>query len=405
MAKLMRKTLLFVSTLLIIIALGGPAIIGHFLERAATEQHATLENAMPPWAEIVSKDYERGWFGAASQYRILITEEAPAGVRELLGAFGEFGDQPAIIVASQISHGPLVGVFRPAVVRVSSLFFLDTGDGDPVSLPLATQLHVGFGGGLSVDWELAKAQLLNNGLTLDWAPVTGRLAAKSGQKQFEGSFSASAISIAPTNAASTPALEIRDAQIETIVTINDTLINTDIDYDVTFEDNATRRFDGNLEIDRLAGIAMPGLERMIESVQNSTQPVDWRAIGARHLDTLYTLTTTSPTIDWTQAMITAEGQTDSDLHIDVAPEPIVKSINIDTFINDLGQKATGRLQFSAPVERVENMALNSPFMSTIRGMGMLEKNADKDRYQTEMSYARGMLNVNGLPMPLMPASR
>lgn len=399
----MRKTLFVVSLLLIIVAIGGPAVIGHLVESTAAREQKHLANAMPPWAEIVAQEFQRGWFGSRSTYRILITESAPPAVRELLGAFGGFGDQPALIVDSNISHGPLVGVFIPAAVSADSQFFLETGDAPRVQLPMLTRSLIGLTGNLTIDWQMAGATLENNGTIITWAPMSGRAKLFPSKQRLETSIRTDLIS---SEAIGGPSLlTLVDSELDAIVDVEDALVSVTVDYDVNVRATDEAGYSGVFHVHRLPVASIPGLQQLIADARQALPPVDWRIIGSRHLPTLHQLISQSPTLDWTQQVITSEGATDSDLTIDLIPASSPDIARIEIFVEDLVQRMKATLDFSAPVARVEDMAVNSTFIATVRSMGMLEKDQDKQRYNTKMSYAAGMMTVNGLPVPVMPNDR
>ncbi|MEL7373573.1 MAG: DUF945 family protein, partial [Pseudomonadota bacterium] len=102
----MRKLLIVVATLLIVIALAGPAVTGRLVENAVSGEGNPLEASLPPWLEAVSHEYQRGWFNASSNLRLVVTDRQRAALFANVLGPGEFGDQPALTIVSRVAHGP-----------------------------------------------------------------------------------------------------------------------------------------------------------------------------------------------------------------------------------------------------------------------------------------------------------
>ncbi|MEM7762484.1 MAG: DUF945 family protein [Pseudomonadota bacterium] len=401
----MRKILMLLSVLALIVALGGPLLVGMQLEKTTLESREQLTSGLPPWVELIGLDYERGWFGAVSEYRFLVSDNAPPQVKQLIGAFGGFGDQPSLIVANAIQHGPLVGFLRPAIAKAESVFALDTGSNGVIQLPAQTMTHIGLTGTLQVDWRAAGASMVNeNGQAIRWADLEGRLSVRPDLSEIHAEIRTPMLQAITPEGATALDIEGLDlsAQTET------GSANTALQVDYTFRNRiaeSAQMIAGDFALENLNNAALPGLHRMIDEARTRVAPITPRDLVAAHLTTLQTALSNTPEIVWQQSQIGDAGAIESDLAVTLAPARQPATNDIDAFTDHLVTDMQATLNISAPIASVEDLAATSNLVTTVRGMGMLEKDAEAGLYKMRMTYADGTAIVNGLPVPVMPKNR
>ena len=99
-----------------------------------------------------TRDFERGWFTSRASQRLVITDPAMREqLRALLGA-DQFADQPAVLVESRITHGPVIGLIKLGLGEIDTVFLTETRNGELQPLPVALTSLIGFGGNLTMDW-------------------------------------------------------------------------------------------------------------------------------------------------------------------------------------------------------------------------------------------------------------
>lgn len=157
----MKKTVVAGFILLALIVIVSPGIVGKLAEQSMDRQlqWAADENRK---VEVTSSDFERSWFSSAGTHRVEFAG-TPAGraLRAQLG-FDPDGPGPALIIDTRLDHGivPVTSMQRqngslvPGLGRAVSTLSLEAPDGTVTELPGVVYTNVGLGGGVSSQYDL-----------------------------------------------------------------------------------------------------------------------------------------------------------------------------------------------------------------------------------------------------------
>ena len=394
----MRKLVFVVSILLVVVALAGPWLVGQQIEKITRASQPEIAASLPPWAELVEADFQRGWFGSASRYRIVLTEDAPPAVRQLIGNYAGFGDQPALIVNNAIQHGPLVGLLTPAAAEIDSGFAVDNGSGELSTLPLVTETRIGLTGSLGAKWWMGALSLQQPQGNLTAGESSGALRVSGDQRHIELDVAADALTV--TRLGQT-ALSLQSVSVENVLDLGAEVTRLDADY--AYIDGAdavaSSAVSGEIAISGIATNALPGAIALLGKIQQE-KPNDaqLQSLLEASLPTLIGLLAESPVIEWQQINQQAAGDILSDFTMTLAPQS--GPVTFQPFVDQLVADALISVDFSAPIETVESGTSGIPMLTNALALGMLEKDRDAGIYRMDLDYSGGEATVNGLPLPL-----
>lgn len=394
----MRKFVFVVSILLVVIALGGPWLVGQQIEKTTRASEQDLAASLPPWAELVSVDFRRGWFGSTSRYRIVLTESAPPVVRQLIGNYAGFGDQPALIINNAIQHGPLTGLLTPAAAEINSGFAVDNGNGELTTLPLITDTRIGLTGSLGAKWWMGALSLKQPQGEVKAGESSGELKISGDQKQINLNIAADALAV--TRSGQT-ALSLESVLIENVLDIGKTETRLDLDYDyIDAADTLDKKtISGDVAVNGVASEALPGALALLAKIQNEKPDnAQLQMLLQASLPTLVGLLSESPVVEWHQQYDESAGEMSSDLKATLAPQ--TGPMTLQTYVDQLVADMLVNIDLSASIAVVESGSIKNPMLRSALGFGMLEKDTDAGIYRMDLDYANGQATVNGLPLPL-----
>ena len=426
--------LLLVLALLVLIS---PGIVGMLAEKSVEEQidRATTGNQD---LVITAERFDRGWFSSAGRYRVELQDSKTAAtVRDFLG----LGDQealPALIVDTKLNHGPIAlssltdsdGSLVPGLGRAVSTLSLEMPDGEIVPVPGIVYSSLSLSGDLASTFTTkansrvgASAQdvVTWGDINIDFASTAstgayvydGHIEAMQfiqGADQFElsnfsfsGDLEMSEFGFAVGDMKLTLDSLSIDATDNQPVSVGPILIDThtsvnngrlDTDSELMLAINGIPNV-GDLSIDAklaLQGVDGAALRQLVESLRLAQSG---GSSGA-----------TVPAVDEQFLNLIAAG---ADLRIERLniglPQGTIKSeMNILFLERDpatfgwasmlLALEADAK--FEIP-ELIANMAMMmSPQAGAVEGF--LKKNGDV--YELEAAYKKGLLTVNGVPMPI-----
>ncbi|MEO0576266.1 MAG: DUF945 family protein [Pseudomonadota bacterium] len=402
----MRKLTLTFSALLIIVALAGPAITGHYTENMIRDGQPFVVDGLPDWLELVEHSYDRGWFGADASHRLLVTDPERAGMlREWLDD-GDFGDQPAIVMNSRVTHGILVNLFTPAFARSDSRFVIDGGE-QTHPLPAMLRTTIGLGGTTTFVVQFADGELQQAGDTFGWSnahidyvakPIanqalvvtmhadTLKMTAQSGQDirldrvdaALTLSQQAGAMAATIDYQADVPGDPITSGELNGTVVVNKITRNTLI----AVQTLASALTDNS-------GAAMMTLNDNIDVLRNGfAQPVDLR---------------------WEHVLTTADGPQNIELTLTTAAlAGLPSTVGPQALINTLIQNSQTEISAKASALFLDGVGADAPQLAEqitmLKGMGALIGN-DENGYSMKITSDQGVINVNGSPLPTFAPQR
>ncbi|MEO0346212.1 MAG: DUF945 family protein [Pseudomonadota bacterium] len=403
----MRKLLIVVATLLIVVALAGPAVTGRLIENAVSGEGNPLETSLPPWLEAVTHEYQRGWFNASSNMRLVITDpQRAATFGNFLGP-GEFGDQPALTVVSRVAHGPLVGIFTPAAAQINSLLFTENQEGQSTQLPLAAVTTFGLTGNMRTEWALAEGGTVTprGGPTLSWTDATGDYEATRGGRAEAATFNIGSISFGNGEQI------FNNIALGYVMTRSDTTTSmaADFAFDLKQLGSPINRIAGSVGVDDVPSAVLRNLSPLLR---------DFAAMGPANLPTLAernepliraALVLPLP-LRWRQVAGTEFGDIRVQFDIDLPGNDTIGSTTSGQALLAgiaAGTRVDGRVEL--PTAFADAIGVTDPGLyeqlTMLRGMGVLAPDTTGDLLTMVVDYSGGELTVNGAPVPTPLAPR
>jgi uncharacterized protein YdgA (DUF945 family) len=422
-----KKGIVALLIVLALFVLISPGIVGMLAEKSVDEQieRATTDNQD---LIITAERFERGWFSSEGRHRIELQDSVNANtIRDFLG-LGRHEALPALIVDTKLSHGPITlssmsdsnGSLVPGLGKAVSTLSMEMPDGTIVELPGTVYSFLNLAGDLESTFKAEAAQ--QDAATWGDIIISFASTASTGAYAYDGHvealqfvqnndrFELSNFSFSGDLEMSDFGFAVGDMQLalDTLyvveagslpVSIGPILFDTHTSADNGRLDS---RSELSLAIDGVPGIGQFGIDtrlelegvdgvalrRLVESLQSSQSGASMSAVEEQLLDVI------------------AAG---ADLRIerlDIAlPQGTIKSeMNIQFLERDratfgwtsmlLALEADAK--FEIP-ELIADMAMMMvPQAGTLEGF--LVKNGDV--YELEAAYKKGLLTVNGVPMPI-----
>jgi uncharacterized protein YdgA (DUF945 family) len=438
----MKRWVVVLLVLLAVVILVSPGIVGHLAER-------NLKNSIS-WAESESDDFlvteekfDRGWFTAEGRHRIQLQHgEVRSSIIKLSGvAAGD--DIPALIVDTRIDHGlvPITSMSRksgslmPGLARTVSTLKLDPGDGNLVAIPgtLYSQVRLSgstvsrylleagsfegddveiawHGADLSMTADAARRRLRYDGTidpvslqTPDESVQLGLVTVEGDSRQTDYGFmvgavslSVDSLSIAPTAAGKVSTgniiLDARTDLVEERVSGKTTL---------TVADLALPDFgDVDLAMDVSAhGLDARSLNAIVVELQKAQRADDPdRALAALypHIEEdLRRLLSAGGELRIDRFDVTLpQGEVTTKLSFALPEADAAATFSWAALILALTASADLRM----PAALIELARTANPESAALISMGILKK--DGDSYIVNARYEKGLLTVNGAPMPI-----
>lgn len=432
----MKKSFVALLVILALIVMVSPGIVGRLAERSMEEN---LDWAAQESQELVvtSQGYDRGWFSSEGQHRL---ELKGGSLRDILRAYAgteNSAEIPALIIDTHLDHGliPVAslsrenGTLMPGLGSAVSSFSLETSDGEAIDLPGTIYSTVGLTGEMQSNYILAAGSFKQDDATVFWGATELLVTTNpsSGAVGFDGSIESLAVDSMQET------VEIRNIrfsgkQAPTPYGFRAGPANfsfESIDYGSNIPGEAvgpltftsTSRMDG----DRLdahmtvllgnapfADLGNAGISADIRiegadgrAIGNIKQAVERMQGGASYDDYLLDVETNA------QRLLTAG----ISLHVDQLDFSLPQgqlSMKMDFTLpaTDASQFAWTSIllamdasaDISVPVELMDLLTKMDPQAHAAIAMGILRR--EGDAYEMQASIRKGLLTVNGAPMPL-----
>lgn len=175
----MRKSIVVLLVIAAIVVLVSPGIIGRLAEESVDSNLQWAADENEDFA-VTAVRFDRGWFSSEGRHRIDVRDP---GMREALAVLAsrepDAGD-PAVIIDTRIDHGliPVTSVGRaqgslaPGLGRGVSSLFIEYPDGQTIPVPGTIYSTIGLDGTLSADYVVAAGSLQADGSTATWGDTT-----------------------------------------------------------------------------------------------------------------------------------------------------------------------------------------------------------------------------------------
>ena len=433
----MRKSLVVLLVIAAIVVLISPGIIGRIAEESVDSnlQWAAEESQ---GIVVTSERFDRGWFSSQGRHRIDVRDaELRAALATLAGREPGDGD-PTLVVDTRIDHGlvPVTSVGRtegslaPGLGRGVSTLSIEFPDGEAVPVPGTIYSRIALNGALTANYVLEPGSLEADGSTASWGDTDIELSTDYRAERFdiEGVVESLAVSdegdtlrLGKTTfsgvqrpspfgfsvgafALDVASVAVEEAGIETYrlgaVALSGTSgmdgdrVNGDFSLAVEALDvpgygesgfNAAMRFTG------VDGAALGRMVQKLEDAGDQADPEVLQSLLRRELE----------------AILAAGLELRVDrFDFDLPPGPVSlrmrftvpDSGNDDFELTSLLMTLDAEADLAASAGFVDHAMAMNPEAGAIVGMGYLRRNGDV--YEMRAEYAKGLLTINGAPMPI-----
>ena len=433
----MKKGVVVILVLLAAIVLVSPAIVGRLAEQSMDEN---LNWAASESGElsVTSEYFDRGWFSSAGQHRIELRDgQLKTAVQNVSGPLPD-GDMPVLLVNTRLDHGLIAvssmsrdkGSLTPGLGSAVSTLQVELPDGAIIDLPGTIYSKVSLGGELQSNYLLEAGERSIDELNASWSdadidittnPSTGVVtfdgtvnALSAGSDQ--GGMGLSSLAFTgeqrPTRYGVTvgavnlsldelafdggygQAMRLKDVSMD---------IRSELDGDKINGSGAVNlmassvmgpgdmAFDMVVELEGADAAALGAIQRAIKAMNSSSDPMaSAQAIEGPAKDLLAKgLTMNIPKYNLTLP----QGTVSTQMSFTFSEEDPA------TFEwTTLLLSTDASVDVSLPAELVEMYAQGNPQAAMIIGGGYLVKRGDV--YVTEARMKKGLLTVNGAPIPI-----
>lgn len=429
----MKKGIVALLVILALVVLVSPALVGRLAEQSVETQ---LQWAADENREIVitSNRFDRGWFSSEGQHRVSIGN-SPAGIT-FKQDFGFEPDEPtpALIIDTRLDHGliPVSSINReegslmPGLGRAVSTLSVEMPDGKVTRLPGAVYSTVGLDGGMTSHYFL-EAGSMNDA---SWGPGDLKVEADAGAREIsvKGGFDSFTFQSKDENTFALGKFDVSSDMEMTdygysvgdmafsIDTINITSsgtsvsmgpINLDADTEIDGDRvNAKTTMDfamaGMPPIGDIAwamDVTLNGLDagaagRLQRSLENAGDVEDPMMLYGMVESDLLDLAARGFEMRFDKLDVTLpQGTVFTKLNFSL-PESDRQSFSWPGALLALEADADIRI----PVALYEFATMMNPQVNAMVAMGFLKKNGDN--YEMAAAYKKGLLTVNGAPVPV-----
>ncbi|MDH3490992.1 MAG: YdgA family protein [Gammaproteobacteria bacterium] len=433
----MKKGIVILLVVLALAIIVSPGIVGRLAEKSVDDN---LNWAAAESGDLVvsSDSFDRGWFSSDGQHRVEIRE---GNLKAMLLGLGEPADDidlPVLVINTHLDHGlfPVSSMARekgslmPGLGSAVSTLSVEFNNGDNVDIPGKIYSKIGLTGELQSSYVLEAGSREENGATATWGETQVDVTTNpsTGNVVFEGNVGS--LSIADGGdlfAVDALTFSGRQAPTKFGFTVGDIKLELDT---MSISSNGVQAgglkrmsVDGNTHLsgDRLSARtflemqsqAIPQLGEFTVVADIKLDGADAGAIGALQKsleaqganpdpgqmfatveDDLKRLLASGFELRFDQFDITLPmGTVMSKINFKVAEEDAA-TFEWTTLL--LATEASADI--SVPQALVEMALQMNPQVGAAVGMGFLQKNGDV--YEMKADYKKGLLTINGAPMPI-----
>lgn len=433
----MKKGIVALLVVLALVIIVSPGIVGRLAEKGIDEN---VNWAAQNSGDVVvsSEKFDRGWFSSEGQHRIEIKDGELSAILATMSGTSGASDMPVLVVNTRMDHGliPVASMTRekgslaPGLGSAVSTMSLDFGGGETVDIPGTIYSNVGLGGDTQSTYVLEAGSRNEGGTTAAWeaTEIDITTSPSSGDVAFAGNIGTVSVGSADGSFA-IEGLSFSGNQEPTKFGISVGEMKLELDA-MSFSGGGGQAggikkmsVDGHTNIDdgRLSGRTL--LEMQSDSIAQfgefsvsadiSLEGADAAAFGA--LQTAIQAQSANP--DPMQALSGAEAELKRVLasgfevridKFDVASPMGTVMTKLDVKLAEedaatfewtsLLQSAEATADISVPEALVDLVLQMNPQAGAVVGMGFLRKNGDA--YEMDVEYKKGLLLINGAPMPI-----
>ena len=436
----MNRWLVALLVTLAVIVLVAPGIVGRMAEKSV-EESLNLAASENDDIVVTTENFERGWFTSEGRHRIELRDGPVRALFE--NGSNEIDHAPSLIIDTHIDHGLLPvssmsrdsGSLKPGLASTVSTMKLDPGNGELFDIPGKIYSDVGLTGAIASRFLLQAGSDKFDDKTVEWQgadvivhtdPETGSLAVKGDVSPWavlaeNGGVNFGSLTIDADQEKSRYGLSVGSVRLEAgAITIENDYgpatgfdklsldANSELDGDRV---NAAAKFD-------LSGLATPGISdidiamnvvlnrldaqssqkiaEVLRNAQASADPDDALANMYPSIEAdIQRLLAAGLEMRLEQLDITLPGgKLTTKLRFDLPDSDPAAVFSWPALLLALDASADIRL----PIELFDMAEALSPDVGMLVAMGVFRK--DGEFYEMRAEYAKGLLTVNGVPMPI-----
>lgn len=425
---------------LAVIILVSPGIVGRLAEKSV-EENLDFVASENDEVVITTESFDRGWFTSEGRHRIELRDGAVGAVSENDAA--EHDRVPSLIIDTHIDHGliPLTsmsrdsGSLKPGLASAVSTMTFDPGDGELFEIPGKIYSDVGLTGETALhfllqagsrsfddemlEWQGADVTVHTNpasgsisvtGGVLPWSILDERASIKFGGMTIEGRQQKSPYGLGTGSVQ----LEVGPVDIENSdgpgTGFNKLSFNASSEI-AGDRVNATSQLDisdiripdfGNVDVamdlvlNRLDALSFHKISQALQNTHGSADPESAIADLYPLIEAdIQKLLTAGFEIRIDRFDVTLpSGKVTTKLRFDLPASAPTAAFSWPALLLALDASADIRL----PVELFVMVLAMSPEAGALVAMGFLQK--DGDFYEMRAEYTKGLLTVNGAPLPI-----
>ena len=433
----MKKGIVALLVVLALVVIVSPGILGRLAEKSVDEN---LNWAAQESGDLVvsSDSFDRGWFSSEGQHRVELREGNLKAMLKTMGGPDADRTLPVLVINTHLDHGLIPvssmsrerGSLAPGLGNAVSTLSVEFADGEKVDIPGTIYSNIGLGGELESSYVLEAGTREESGTTVSWGPTEINITTNpsSGAVTFAGSVGALSFADemdslavdelvfsgnqAPTKfgfAVGDLKLELDTLSMSTDGVQAGGLKRVSIDGKTNLDDG---RLNGRTLLE-MESQAIPQLGEFSIVADISLEGADAEALGALQAvleaqganpdpgqmfgvveDDLKRLLASGIEMRFDQFDVTLPmGTVKTKLDISVAEEDAA------TFEwTSLLLATEASADITVPEALIDMATQMNPQAGAAVGMGFLQKNGDV--YEMKAEYKKGLLTINGAPMPI-----
>ena len=433
----MKKGIVALLVIVALIVLISPGLVGRMAEKSVDENlnWAAQESGA---LVVTSEKFDRGWFSSQGQHRVQIDDERLKAMMGSIDGAPELGELPVLVIDTRLDHGLIPfgsmsrekGSLAPGLGSAVSTLSVELPDGETIDLPGAVYSKVSMGGALSSSYLLPAGSMTEDGGTVSWddtnidvttnpsngkvsfAGNLGTLKVDDGQDRvqidglkFSGHQQPTAFGFATgdikmelgamsvtSNGAPAGGLKYMNVDASTRVDGNKASGRTRLQMDSQpvpgFGEISVR---ADVSVDGANAEALGALQKAVKAQGSNPDPSQMLGVVENDVKKLLA---SGLELRFDQLDITLpQGTVTSKLDFKVGEE------DVDTFEwTSLLLNTEASASLSVPQGLVDMAMQMNPQAGMAVSMGFLQQNGDV--YEMEAAYKKGLLTINGAPMPI-----
>jgi uncharacterized protein YdgA (DUF945 family) len=433
-----KKSVVIVLVLLAAIVLVSPAIVGRLAERSMDENlnWAASESGA---VKVTSEHYDRGWFSSEGQHRIELREGDLLTAVQMIAGPVEADDLPVLIINTRLDHGliPVASMSReqgslaPGLGSAVSTAQLELGGGELIDLPGTIFSKVSLGGELQSKYVLEAGSHSADGVEAGWGDTNVKITTnpQTGNVAFDGkvdelfmksdgdAVTLSGLQFDGKQRPTQYGIAVGQVEMSLGKLTVDTMMGPPVNQFEDLSIDARSDLDGD-RVDADADIRMrfagiPQFEDMLVDIRFRLNDADARSLGNIQRASQDAATAADPmalyaSLETDLKRLFAAGFDFSFNRFDITiPQgKIVSTMNFSFAASDPATFAwtslllatEAAMEFSLPAELVETFGQGNPQVAAAIGGGYLVKKGDA--YELKALLKKGLLTVNGAPIPI-----